>query len=56
MEVVIFLKNKSNRFLAFLFTAFVPVVSFAQDSGAVVNENVNLTTTTTTEWYADPFI
>lgn len=53
METITAIKSKMNSLLAFAFSVFMSIFSFAQDTagGVVTTEN---NTTTTTEWYANP--
>ncbi len=55
METITYLKSRVNTLLLMMFTMFMSVLTFAQETsaggGAVTTEQK---TTTTTEWYADP--
>ena len=57
METIALLKNKGNKLIVYLLTAFFSAMAFAQEKvrEAQTSENSTSTkTTTTTEWYADP--
>lgn len=45
-----------NRLSLMIMSLFISVYSFAQEEGKSVNIDVTRTTTTTTNWYSNPWI
>lgn len=54
MKTITNFKSRVNDLLLLMFTVFMSVFTFAQDTTGVVTKENKTTTTTTTEWYTDP--